>query len=201
MQTLYGGDRHSYLDQGGTTPLLARVCDRLPQVLVLIFENQHQRALLRHVSAEQFHRRLQVVAGKSRNRFFADRRKKPSELPAIFSGSVMGAGFAPVFGVPESTPTSMRFSVTIRLKNLADGANALAGLPVVLARHNARESGEFVGKRSGHLFRRRPASLPVAPAPTATSERPQARTLGIESKSSSCGNSSPSLNDSTARSC
>jgi hypothetical protein len=42
----------------------------------------------------------------------------------------MGAGFASVFGV-------------------ADGANALAGLPVVLARHNARESGEFVGKRSG----------------------------------------------------
>ena len=27
----------------------------------------------------------------------------------------MGAGFAPVFGVPESTPTSMPFSLTIRL--------------------------------------------------------------------------------------
>ena len=27
----------------------------------------------------------------------------------------MGAGFAPVFGVPESTPASMSFSLTIRL--------------------------------------------------------------------------------------
>jgi hypothetical protein len=36
---------------------------------VLIFEKQQQRALLRHVSSEQFHRRLQVVVGKSRNRF------------------------------------------------------------------------------------------------------------------------------------
>jgi hypothetical protein len=33
--------------------------------------------------------------------------------------------------------------------SVANGANAVAGLPVVLARHNARESGEFVGKRSG----------------------------------------------------
>ena len=33
------------------------------QVLVLIIKNQHQRALLRHVSSEQFHRRLQVVVG------------------------------------------------------------------------------------------------------------------------------------------
>src|SRR5436853_2630907 len=32
-----------------------------------------------------------------------------------FSGSVMGAGCAPVFGVPESTPMSMPFSLTIRL--------------------------------------------------------------------------------------
>jgi hypothetical protein len=40
-----------------------RVGDRLPQVLVLIIENQHQCALLRHVSSEQFHRRLQVVVG------------------------------------------------------------------------------------------------------------------------------------------
>src|SRR5439155_18172480 len=33
-----------------------------------------------------------------------------------FSGSVMGAGCDPVFGGPESTPTSMPFSLTIRLK-------------------------------------------------------------------------------------
>jgi hypothetical protein len=36
-----------------------------------------------------------------------------------------------------------------QVEHVADGANALAGLPVVLARHNARESGEFVGERSG----------------------------------------------------
>ena len=30
---------------------------------MLIIENQHQRALFRHVSSEQFHRRLQVVVG------------------------------------------------------------------------------------------------------------------------------------------
>src|ERR1700732_1151465 len=38
-----------------------------------------------------------------------------------------------------------------------------------------------------HLFRRRPAFLPAAPAPTAPSERPQARTLRTESESFSCG--------------
>ena len=42
---------------------------RLPQMLVLIFENQHQRVLLRHVPSEQFHVCLQVVVGKSCNRF------------------------------------------------------------------------------------------------------------------------------------
>ena len=47
----------------------ARVRDRLPQMLVLIFENQHQRVLLRHVFSEQFHVCLQVVVGKSRDRF------------------------------------------------------------------------------------------------------------------------------------
>src|SRR5581483_9767563 len=36
-----------------------------------------------------------------------------------------------------------------QVEHVADGTNALAGLPLVLARHNARESGEFVGKRPG----------------------------------------------------
>src|SRR5215471_21136540 len=31
--------------------IAARVCDRLPQMLVLIFENEHERALLRHISS------------------------------------------------------------------------------------------------------------------------------------------------------
>src|SRR5439155_3035026 len=55
----------SLLRPGRNHAVAARVRDRLPQMLVLIFENQHQRALLRHVSSEQFHRRLQVVVGKS----------------------------------------------------------------------------------------------------------------------------------------
>src|SRR5205085_7049448 len=36
-----------------------------------------------------------------------------------------------------------------QVEDVGDGANALGGLPVILTRHNARESGEFVGKRSG----------------------------------------------------
>src|SRR5437879_3063821 len=60
----------------------------------------------------------------------------------------MGAGFAPVFGVPESTDEHAVF-LNDQVEHVADGANALSGLPVVLARHNAREPGEFVGKRSG----------------------------------------------------
>src|ERR1700678_2052652 len=47
----------------------ARVRDRLPQMLVLIFENQHHRVLLGHVFSEQFHLCLQVVVGESRNCF------------------------------------------------------------------------------------------------------------------------------------
>src|SRR6266851_8670468 len=102
------------LRPGRNHAVAARVRDRLPQMLVLIFDNQHQRALLRHVSSEQFHRRLQVVVGKSRNRFLQT-DVRAFKASCIFSGSVMGAAFAPVFGVPESTPASMPFSVTIRL--------------------------------------------------------------------------------------
>src|SRR5580704_8475881 len=46
------------LRPGRNHAVAARVRDRLPQMLVLIFEKQHQRALLCHVSSEQFHRRL-----------------------------------------------------------------------------------------------------------------------------------------------
>jgi hypothetical protein len=100
------------LRPGRNRAVAARVRDRLPQMLVLIFENQHQRALLRHVSSEQFHRRLQVVVGKSRNRFLQiDVRRLQSFLQFLRIGD--GRGCAPVFGVPESTPTSMPFSTTI----------------------------------------------------------------------------------------
>ena len=61
----------------------------------------------------------------------------------------MGAGGAHVFGVPESTPASTPFPPNDQVEHVADGANARAGLPVILARHNARESGELAGKRSG----------------------------------------------------
>jgi len=47
----------------------ARVRDRLPQMLVLICEDVHHRALLGPVSSEQLHSRLQVGVGKSCNRF------------------------------------------------------------------------------------------------------------------------------------
>src|SRR5262249_59059130 len=57
------------LRPGRNYSVAARVRDRLPQMLMLILENQHQRVQLRHVSSEQFHRRPQVVVGKSRNRF------------------------------------------------------------------------------------------------------------------------------------
>jgi hypothetical protein len=88
------------LRPGRNHAVAARVRDRLPQVLVLIFENQHQRVLLRHVFSEQFHPCLQVLVGKSRNRFLQICvRSFQSFLK--FPGSVMGAGCAPVFGVPE----------------------------------------------------------------------------------------------------
>src|SRR4029077_14471051 len=57
------------LRPGRNHAVAARVRDRLPQMLVLIFEDVHQRVLLRPVSSEQFHRRLQVVIGNCRNRF------------------------------------------------------------------------------------------------------------------------------------
>jgi hypothetical protein len=82
-------------------------------MLVLIFEEQHQRALFRHVSSEQFHRRLQVVVGKSRNRFLQiDVRSLQGFLQLVRIGNGRAV---PVFSVLESTPTSMPFFVTIRL--------------------------------------------------------------------------------------
>src|SRR5215831_14230465 len=46
----------------------ARVRDRLPQMLVLVFENVHHRVLLRPVPSEQLHRGLQVMVGESCHR-------------------------------------------------------------------------------------------------------------------------------------
>ena len=61
----------------------------------------------------------------------------------------MGAGFAPVFDVPESDTSEHVVLLNNQVEHVADGANGRVGLPVVLARHNARQRREFVGKRSG----------------------------------------------------
>src|SRR5580704_8018720 len=126
----------------------ARVGDRLPQMLVLIFENQKERALLRHVSSEQFHRRLQVVVGKSRNRFLQiDVRSLQSFLH--FLRIADGRGLFARIRCAREHAGEQAVLLNDQVEHVADGAKALAGLPVVLSRHNARESGEFVGKRSG----------------------------------------------------
>src|ERR1051326_4572563 len=66
---VHGPRSYLLLGPGRNHAVAARVRDRLSQMLVLIYENVHQRVLLRPVSAEQFHRCLQVAVGESRNRF------------------------------------------------------------------------------------------------------------------------------------
>jgi hypothetical protein len=59
--------------------MFCAVC-AFPRFLVLIFENQHQRALLSHLSSETV---SPAPAGRSRKVVIVDLCKKPSELPAI----------------------------------------------------------------------------------------------------------------------
>src|ERR1700730_5059575 len=98
----------------------------------------------------------------------------------------MGAGCAPVFGVPESTPMSMPFSLTIRLNTSPTERTPWPGFQSYLP-DITRASPVNLSESVPASFRRRPAFLPAAPEPTAPSERPQARTLRTESESSSCG--------------
>src|SRR5580693_4254396 len=136
------------LRPGRNHAVAARVRDRLPQMLVLIFEKVHQRALLRHVSSEQFHRRLEVVVGKFRNRFL---QIDVRSLQSLLQFLRIGDGRGPCSRIRSAGENAGENAVlhNDQVEHVADGANALAGLPVVLARHNARESGEFAGKRSG----------------------------------------------------
>src|SRR5580704_14593351 len=119
------------LRPGRNHAVAARVRDRLPQMLVLIFEKQHQRALLRHVSSEQFHRRLQVVVGKSRNRFLQiDVRSLQSFLQFLRIGD--GRGLCPRIRSVREHADEHAVLHNDQVKHVADGANALAGPPVVL---------------------------------------------------------------------
>src|SRR5580704_5914634 len=119
------------LRPGRNHAVAARVRDRLPQMLVLIFEKQHQRALLRHVSSEQFHRRLQVVVGKSRNRFLQiDVRSLQSFLQFLRIGD--GRGPCPRIRSVREHADEHAVLHNDQVKHVADGANALAGPPVVL---------------------------------------------------------------------
>src|SRR5215467_2935301 len=117
-------------------------------MFVLIFENVHQRVLLRPVSSEQFHRRLQVVVGKSRNRFLQiEVRSLQSFLHFLRIGD--GRGRCPRIRCARKHAGEQAVLFNDQVEDVGDGANALGGLPVVFACHDARESGEFVGKRSG----------------------------------------------------
>jgi hypothetical protein len=55
------GLEDALLGPGPNYAIAARVGDRLAEMFVLIFEKQHQRTLLGHVSSEQLQRRLQFV--------------------------------------------------------------------------------------------------------------------------------------------
>src|SRR5215472_16323418 len=148
MKTLLSGYAALLRRPGRNHTVAARVRNRLPQMLVLISENVHQCVLLRPVSSEQFHRRLQVVVGKSCNRFLQiEVRSLQSFLHFLWIGE--GRGRRGRIRCARKHAGEQAVLLNDQIEHLGNGANALAGLPVVLARHNARESGEFVGKRSG----------------------------------------------------
>src|SRR5215831_6037845 len=148
MKTLLSGYAALLLGPGRNHAVAARVRNRLPQMLVLIFENVHQRVLLRPVSSEQFHRRLQVVVGKSGNRFLQiEVRSLQSFLHFLRIRD--GRGRCPRSRRARKHAGEQAVLFNDQVEHIADGANAFAGFPVVLARHDARECGELVRKRSG----------------------------------------------------
>ena len=117
-------------------------------MLVLIFENQHQRVLLRHVFSEDSHPRLQVRVGKPRNRFLQiGVRSFQSFLQFLRIGD--GRGLCPRIRCAREHAGEQAVLPDNQVEYVGDRANALAGLPVVLAHHNVRESSELVGKHSG----------------------------------------------------
>src|SRR5215469_14708317 len=106
--------QHSYLDQGGTTPLVRAYAIDCPRCscwssrisisapcFVMSLPNSFTGAC-RSLSESS------VIA-------FCRLTYEDFRASCSFSGSVTGAGFAPVFGAPESTPASMPFSLMIRL--------------------------------------------------------------------------------------
>src|SRR5215470_11236857 len=148
MKTLVSHRAALLLRPGRNHAVAARVRDRLPQMLVLIFENVHHRILLRPVSSEQFHSRLQVVVGKSCNRFLQIDVRSPQGFLHFLRISD-GRGRCPRIRCARKHAGEQAVLFNDQVEDVGDGANALGGLPVVLARHHAREPGEFVGKRSG----------------------------------------------------
>src|ERR1051326_2406959 len=117
-------------------------------MLVLIFENQHQRGELRHVSSKQFHGRLEVVVGKSRNRLLQIDVRSPQGF-LHFLGIGDGGGLCARIRCARKHAGEQAVLRNDQVEHVGNGANALAGLPVVPARHDAREPSEFLGKRSG----------------------------------------------------
>ncbi len=114
------------LGPGRNHAVAARVRDRLPQMLVLIFENVHQRVLLRPVSSEQFHRRLQVVVGKCRNRFLQiDVRSLQGFLHFLRIGD--GRGRCPLIRRARKHAGEQAVLFNDQVEDLGDGANALGG--------------------------------------------------------------------------
>src|SRR5215468_5152107 len=151
MKTLLSGYAALLLRPGRNHAVAARVRDRLPQMLVLIFENVLDRVRLRPVSSEQFHCGLQVAVGKCCNRFLQiEVRSLQSSLHFLRIGD--GRGRCPSIRCARKHVGEQAVLFNDQVEDVGDGANALGGLPVVLARHNARESGEFVGKRSGIFY-------------------------------------------------
>ena len=60
-----------------------------------------------------------------------------------------GSGLCPRIRFTRERAGEQAVLLNDQVEHVADGAHALAGLPLVLACHNLRESGEFFGKRSG----------------------------------------------------
>jgi hypothetical protein len=61
----------------------------------------------------------------------------------------MGTGSTPRIRFTRERVGEQAVLLNDQVEHVTDGANALAGLPLVFACHNLREPAELVGKRSG----------------------------------------------------